>query len=115
MSLTTNSSQTIRKVFICNNGKCAASGTANEIFAALLQMIHERGLDQYDAPLRVKCLVSGCLDVCENGPVMVVHPGATYYQNVTHQALERIFEQHLLQGEIVPEYVHLHKSQLPID
>ena len=112
MTFTTNSSQVVRKIFICNNGKCAATSTANTIYESLLNMIHERGMDEYDAPLRLKCLVSGCLDVCENGPVMVVHPGATYYQNVDQTALLHIFEKHLLQGEVVPEYVHIHKSQI---
>ncbi len=111
-TLNSNPTQIVRKVFICTNGKCASSGTAHEIYEKLMAMIHERGLDEYDAPLRVKCLVSGCLDVCENGPVMVVHPGATYYQRVDPKALQRIFDQHLLHGEIVPELVHIHKSQL---
>ncbi|MRS05787.1 (2Fe-2S) ferredoxin domain-containing protein [bacterium] len=111
-TLNGNPTQIIRKVFICTNGKCASYSTAYGIYEELMAMIRERGLDEYDAPLRVKCLVSGCLDVCENGPVMVVHPGATYYQRVDHQALQRIFDQHLLQGEIVREYVHIHKSQL---
>ncbi len=112
MTFNNGPSQAVRKVFICNNGKCAATGTANEIYETLLGMIQERGMDEYDAPLRVKCLISGCLDVCENGPVMVVHPGATYYKNVDRDALQRIFESHLLRGEIVPEYVHIHKNQL---
>ena len=112
MTFNNGPSQVVRKVFICNNGKCAATGTANEIYESLLGMIRERGMDEYDAPLRVKCLISGCLDVCENGPVMVVHPGATYYQKVDRAALQRIFESHLLRGEIVLEYVHIHKNQL---
>lgn len=112
MTFNDGPSQVVRKVFICNNGKCAATGTANEIFETLHAMIQERGMDAYDAPLRIKCLISGCLDVCQNGPVMVVHPGATYYQNVDRSALQRIFDSHLLRGEIVPEYVHIHKNQL---
>lgn len=101
----------VRKVFVCYNGKCASAEAAAEIFEALTAKIREQGLDGYDAPLRIKCLISGCLDVCENGPVMVIHPGATYYQRVDAQALDKIFEQHLLSGEVVSEYVHLHKTQ----
>jgi NADP-reducing hydrogenase subunit HndC len=112
MTVNSNPNQVVRKVFICTNGKCASSGTAHGIYEELMALIHERGLDDYDAPLRVKCLISGCLDVCENGPVMVVHPGATYYQRVDHNALQRIFDQHLLHGEIVADFVHIHKSQL---
>lgn len=101
----------VRKVFICNNGKCAATETAHSIYETLRDMIHECGMDEYDAPTRIKCLISGCLDVCENGPVMVVHPGAVYYQNVDREALQRIFDQHLLNGEVVADLVHHHKNQ----
>lgn len=76
----------------------------------MLERIRARGLDQFDAPIRIKCLLSGCLDVCENGPVMVVHPGAVYYQNVDEQALWAIFEQHLIRGEIVDKYV-VHRKE----
>lgn len=103
-------SSVIHKVFICNNGKCASSQQAQEIFDALREMIHNAGLDQYDAPIRVKCMLSGCLDICKNGPVMVIHPGAVYYQQVDRSALQRIFNQHLLQGEIVEEKVYLREN-----
>lgn len=95
----------VRKVFICNNGECTSPNHALEIYEALLSLIHDQGLDQYDSPIRIKCMLSGCLDVCENGPVMVVHPGAVFYQNVQMPEMRRIFEQHLLQGKIVEDLV----------
>lgn len=109
--MTNQPGQVIRKVFICNNGKCASTETATEIFDVLTAKIRENGLDAYDAPLRIKCLISGCLDVCENGPVMVIHPGATYYWGVDRNALENIFETHLVGGTVVKDYVHRHKTQ----
>lgn len=102
----TISSPTLRKVFICNNGKCAEPQEAHAIHAALTEMIQARGMDQFDAPVRVKCLLSGCLDVCKNGPVMIVHPGAVIYQHVDLAALRQIFEQHLIHGEVVEEFVY---------
>jgi (2Fe-2S) ferredoxin len=105
MSISSGAAQTVRKVFICNNGKCASTETAHHVYQTLIEMIHARGMDEVDAPLRIKCLLSGCLDVCENGPIMVVHPGATYYQQVDLAALQKIFENHLMNGKIVSENV----------
>lgn len=110
MNYTPSTPSVVYKVFICNNGKCASSQQAQEIYNALCEMIHEAGLDQYDSPIRVKCMLSGCLDICKNGPVMVIHPGAVYYQQVDRSALQRIFYQHLLRGEIVEENEYLREN-----
>lgn len=110
----TSLSPILRKVFICNNGKCAAPQDAQAIYDALIEMIKARGMDQFDAPIRIKCLLSGCLDVCKNGPVMIVHPGAVVYQHVDLTALQRIFEEHLLGGEVVADFVY-HRGQMNAD
>ncbi len=104
----------VRKVFICNNGKCADSQQSLEIYETLQGMIHEQGLDRYDSPNRIKCLLSGCFDICKNGPLMVVHPGAVYYQDVDQSKLRTIFEQHLLRGEIVEEYVYQRENKISL-
>ena len=92
-----------RKVFICNNGDCTASENAVEIFEALQILVRDGGYDQYDSPVRLKCMLTGCLDKCKNGPLMVVHPGAVTYQKVDLASLSRIFSQHLLEGEVVQD------------
>lgn len=111
MTLLPSSEPLVRKVFICNNGKCADSQQALEIYETLIEMIHGQGLDRYDSPNRIKCLLSGCFDICKNGPLMVVHPGAVYYHHVDFSKLRTIFERHLLHGEIVEEYVY-HRENL---
>ena len=113
MTLLPSPEPLVRKVFICNSGKCADSQQALEIYETLVGMIHEQGLDRYDSPHRIKCLLSGCFDICKNGPLMVVHPGAVYYQHVDLPKLQTIFEQHLLCGEIVEAYVYHRENQIP--
>lgn len=92
-----------RKVFICNNGDCTASENAVAIFDALQDLVRAGGYDQFDSPVRIKCMLTGCLDKCKNGPLMVVHPGAVTYQKVDLASLSRIFNQHLLNGEVVQD------------
>ncbi|MGI9311333.1 MAG: (2Fe-2S) ferredoxin domain-containing protein [bacterium] len=44
---------------------------------------------------------SGCLDRCDQGPVLVVYPEAVWYTYVDHEDIDEIIDQHLLHGRIV--------------
>ena len=69
----------------------------------LLQLIRQHGLDDADHPQYVTCRTVQCLNVCQDGPIMIVHPEAVRYRLVDNFALERIVQQHLLGGEPVAE------------
>ncbi|MGR3985155.1 MAG: (2Fe-2S) ferredoxin domain-containing protein [Gammaproteobacteria bacterium] len=43
----------------------------------------------------------GCLDRCEQGPVLVVYPEAVWYTYVDREDIDEIVERHFLRGEIV--------------
>jgi len=47
---------------------------------------------------RVRINTAGCLDRCEQGPVVVVYPEDVWYTYVDHQDLDEIIEQHLVGG-----------------
>jgi len=44
---------------------------------------------------------AGCLDRCEQGPVVVIYPEETWYTYVDNDDLDEIIEKHLQQGQIV--------------
>ncbi|HIE55756.1 MAG TPA: (2Fe-2S) ferredoxin domain-containing protein, partial [Chromatiaceae bacterium] len=44
---------------------------------------------------------AGCLDRCQEGPVLVIYPEETWYTWVDREDLEEIITRHLLHGEVV--------------
>lgn len=50
---------------------------------------------------KVRINQAGCLDRCEQGPVIVVYPDETWYTYVDKSDLDEIIERHVLGGEKV--------------
>jgi len=46
-----------------------------------------------------------CLRVCERGPIAVVYPDGTWYHSVTPDVLDRILEEHVINGQPVEDYI----------
>ncbi len=44
---------------------------------------------------------AGCLDRCDEGPVMVVYPEGVWYTYVDISDVDEIIDSHLVGGEIV--------------
>jgi (2Fe-2S) ferredoxin len=49
----------------------------------------------------VRINTAGCLDRCEEGPVIVVYPEAVWYSWVDRQDIDEIIDEHLVGGRIV--------------
>lgn len=50
---------------------------------------------------RVRINKAGCLDRCEEGPVLVVYPDDVWYTYVDQSDVDEIIDRHVLKGEIV--------------
>lgn len=50
---------------------------------------------------KIRINKSGCLDRCEEGPVLVVYPDATWYTYFDQSDIDEIIDSHLLRGEPV--------------
>jgi (2Fe-2S) ferredoxin len=44
---------------------------------------------------------SGCLDRCEEGPILVVYPEAVWYTYMDRDDVDEIIDRHIVKGEIV--------------
>jgi (2Fe-2S) ferredoxin len=50
---------------------------------------------------KVRINQSGCLDRCEEGPVLVVYPEGTWYTYVDNDDIDDIIDTHLVGGKVV--------------
>lgn len=90
-------------VFFCNNcrddgrASCEDHG-ATEKRAYLKKRCKELGLS---GPGGVRINTAGCLDRCDDGPVVVIYPEETWYSYVDEDDLDEILDRHLQKGEVV--------------
>lgn len=89
------------RILICTRGNCAEPSAGRRLEEACRRLIARHGLDNPDHPQHTTCTLTNCLAVCQNGPVMIVHPAGVKYQRVDRVALERIFTEHILGGQPV--------------
>lgn len=90
-------------VFFCTNQRangeaCCNDHGANDMRAYAKDRVKALG-DQIPGKVRINS--AGCLDRCEQGPVMVIYPEAVWYTYVDRDDVDEIIERHLGKGEIV--------------
>jgi NADH:ubiquinone oxidoreductase subunit F (NADH-binding)/(2Fe-2S) ferredoxin/NAD-dependent dihydropyrimidine dehydrogenase PreA subunit len=66
--------------------------------AELRQALREE-LDKHDLSDQVEVRRTGCFGFCEQGPIVVVHPGETFYIQVKPRDAKTIVEEHILGGK----------------
>ena len=50
---------------------------------------------------KIRVNSAGCMDRCDEGPVLVVYPDGVWYTYVDKHDIDEIIEEHLLHGRIV--------------
>jgi (2Fe-2S) ferredoxin len=99
--------RTIRRhIFLCadqSEPKCCSPGSGRASWDYLKRRLKELGLSA-GSPPEVFRTKANCLRVCLRGPVAVVWPDGVWYHSCTPEVLERIIQEHLIGGNIVPEF-----------
>ena len=60
-----------------------------------------RAADELIKEGKVRINQSGCLDRCEEGPVLVVYPEGTWYTYVDNEDIDEIIDSHIVGGKVV--------------
>lgn len=89
-------------VFFCLNQRepgadrpsCNACG-AEQLQAHAKERIKNLGISGRG---KIRINKAGCLDRCEEGPVMVVYPEGVWYQYFDQDDIDEIIDQHLIGG-----------------
>ncbi len=96
-----------RHVFFCCNQrdageKCCADFGAADMQAYAKGRVKALGLTGKG---NVRINKAGCLDRCEEGPVLVIYPDDVWYTYVDREDIDEIIDRHVVNGEIVERLV----------
>ena len=103
-----------KHIFICTNDRgvnnnarqsCGNSGGL-DIRKEFVKLINESGLKG-----KVRANKSGCLDICEKGPAVVIYPNAFWYLGIKIRDVKKIFKHSVIGNNPVPELI-ANKEQL---
>lgn len=90
-------------VFFCTNKRddgtaCCANHDAQSLRDYAKARIKSLGLS---GPGQVRVNTAGCMDRCEEGPIIAVYPEGIWYTYVDKQDIDEIIREHLQHGRIV--------------
>jgi (2Fe-2S) ferredoxin len=78
-------------------GLCYSKGSVD-----IVQKFMEE-IEDLDLSNEVMITNTGCFGICDKGPIVVVYPEGIWYGNITEDDVEKIVEQHIINGIVVEE------------
>ncbi len=93
-----------KHVFFCTNQRedgedCCGKHGAQELRNYVKDKVKELGI--YSNKNRIRINSAGCMDRCDDAPVLVVYPEGVWYTYRNESDLDEIIEEHLKNGRVV--------------
>jgi (2Fe-2S) ferredoxin len=90
-------------VFFCCNQRQPGEACCNNHGAAQLRDYAKDRIKalKLNGKGKVRINLAGCMDRCDEGPVMVVYPEAVWYTYIDRSDIDEIVSEHLKNGRIV--------------
>ena len=90
-------------VFFCTNQRQAGENCCNNYCAEEMRAYAKDKIKALKLSGKGKIRINnaGCLDRCDEGPVLVVYPEETWYTYVDKADIDEIITEHLQHGRIV--------------
>ncbi len=82
------------RIIICNGKHCNADGSGMHLYEYLDSLLEQ--YDFFDPPFKVR--TANCLDMCDDGPNMVIYPGNRRFSHLTIEKIDTILTEEVLSG-----------------
>ena len=105
-----------KHIFICNNQRpegaervCCGEHHGSELLKEFKKLMKEKGFT-----ISMRAQKTGCMDICEFGPNVVVYPDGVFYGKVQISDVAEIVSEHLENNRIV-ERLRIDFSKKPAE
>jgi len=91
-----------RHILLCAGPDCVNTAQGETAWNYLKRRLAELRLDRAPTSIfRTRC---HCLRICTKGPILAVQPDGVWYHSADPAVIERVLQEHILQGKRVEEF-----------